>query len=187
LVSSDGTVQKYAGGDHRLLASWPLRDVRSAFPLAGDALLVVFANGNVVRLTGTDTNGTIIVSGLHNLTGFALASDAVAYALDAAAGRASRIDLRTGQATLIARDLRNPRGLAVTAQHELLTIEMDARQLVRLDISTGSRQTIATDLPVGGADNPTMAAGIAVGANGTIYLSSDVDNSLWKLTPKRSQ
>lgn len=43
---------------------------------------------------------------------------------------------------------------------------------------------MAWDLPVGGADNPIMAAGIAVGDDGTLYVSSDVENSLWKFTPK---
>ena len=108
----------------------------------------------------------------------------VAYVADAGAGRVSRIDLSSGQSTVVAANLRNPRGLAVTSGNDLLTIEMDARRLVRIAAGSGTHATIATDLPVGGEKNPTMTAGIAVGRGDVIYISSDVENSLWRLTPK---
>ncbi len=186
VVNYDGTVQKFDRPGHRLVASWSLRGVLGAVAV-GNELLVALADGNLMRLSGSDINGRIIVSGLKNLTGFTLGDDEVAYAVDAGTGEISRIDLRTNEMTVVARDLRHPRGLAAVSRNDLLTIEMDARQLVRIDASSGERRVIATDLPVGGANNPTMAAGIAVGANGTIYVSSDVENSLWRLTPKRSQ
>lgn len=182
LVNSDGTVQKYDRRAYTLVASWSLRGVHSAHPMGND-VLVVLGDGSVMRLSASDTRGKVITSGLANLTGFALGEGHDAYALDAGAGQISRIDLRTGESTVVARNLRNPRGLAVAAG-SLFTIEMDARRLVGIDSVTGTHTTIASDLPVGGANNPTMAAGIAVGMGNVIYISSDIENSLWRLTPK---
>ena len=183
LVNSDGTVQKYDARTNALVASWSLRGVRGTHAFEND-VLVVLADGSVKRLTGSDTTGKLVARGLTNLAGFALGTGTAAFAVDAGAGRISRIDLVTGEAAVIATNLRNPRGLALTSGNDLLTIEMDARRLVHIDIASGTHTTVATDLPVGGANNPTMAAGIAVGRGDVIYLSSDVENSLWRLTPK---
>ncbi len=183
LVSSDGTVQKYDRRKNAFTASWTLQGVLSAHAI-GDDVLVVLADGTARRLSGNDTTGKVVASGLGNITGFALGMGNVAYVADAGAGRVSRIDLSSGQSTVVAANLRNPRGLAVTSGNDLLTIEMDARRLVRIAAGSGTHATIATDLPVGGENNPTMTAGIAVGRSDVIYISSDVENSLWRLTPK---
>jgi glucose/arabinose dehydrogenase len=38
---------------------------------------------------------------------------------------------------------------------------------------------------VGLENVPITTAGVAAGANGAIYVTSDVENSIWKLVPKR--
>jgi len=39
-------------------------------------------------------------------------------------------------------------------------------------------------LPVGLKNVPITLAGVAVGAGGTLYVTSDVENSIWRLRKK---
>jgi glucose/arabinose dehydrogenase len=43
---------------------------------------------------------------------------------------------------------------------------------------------VASGLPIGLANVPITLSGVAVGAGGTIYVTSDVENSIWRLQKK---
>jgi glucose/arabinose dehydrogenase len=43
---------------------------------------------------------------------------------------------------------------------------------------------IARGLPIGLPNVPITLSGVAVGAGGTIYVTSDVENSIWRLRKK---
>ena len=43
---------------------------------------------------------------------------------------------------------------------------------------------IAGNLPIGLPGNPNIPTGVGVGASGTIYFSSDVENTIYKITKK---
>jgi glucose/arabinose dehydrogenase len=45
-------------------------------------------------------------------------------------------------------------------------------------------QVIARGLPVGLTNVPITLAGVAVGGDGTLYVTSDVENSIWRLKKK---
>jgi glucose/arabinose dehydrogenase len=55
---------------------------------------------------------------------------------------------------------------------------------VRVDPRSGAVEVIARGLPVGLRDVPITLAGVAVGAGGTLYVTSDVENSIWRLQKK---
>jgi hypothetical protein len=42
-------------------------------------------------------------------------------------------------------------------------------------------QVLARGLPVGLTNVPITLAGVAVGGTGTLYVISDVENSIWRL------
>jgi hypothetical protein len=55
---------------------------------------------------------------------------------------------------------------------------------VRIEPGISAVELIARDLPIGLANVPITLAGVAAGAGGTIYVTSDVENSIWRLTKK---
>jgi DNA-binding beta-propeller fold protein YncE len=91
--------------------------------------------------------------------------------------------------------LQRPQGLLVLGR-QVYVIDAGARELVSVDLDSGTRATIAADLPVGappgvvpkplrgmppfsGPQGPF--AGIAAGADGTLYLSADAEGSVLAL------
>ena len=66
----------------------------------------------------------------------------------------------------------------------MLVVEAGKRRLVRVDPGSGAVEVIARDLPIGLTNVPITLAGVAVGAGGTIYVTSDVENSIWRLRKK---
>jgi glucose/arabinose dehydrogenase len=100
-----------------------------------------------------------------------------------AAGRVSRIDVNSGARSVIAQGLDRPQGIAVDGSG-VLVVEVGKGRLVRLD-SGGAVQVVARDLPVGLPNVPITLSGVAVGAGGTLYVTSDVENSIWRLKPKK--
>lgn len=188
LVNSEGLVQQYRQDSNEPVSSAHLRGARFAHELPDGDLLVLYADGRLARLKPGDESGRTIVSDLRAAGGFALSRTQKnkAYALDTASGEVSELDLVSGRQRVIAKGLRNPQALAVAADDSLYAIEPDSRRLVSIALPSGIAQVVAWDLPVGGVDNPTASPGLAVGDDDVIYLSSDVENSLWKFTPKRT-
>ena len=62
------------------------------------------------------------------------------------------------------------------------------RRVVAIDPATGTKTVIASNLDIGLASYPggppaLVPTGVAVGRTGTVYVSSDIRNALYKLTP----
>jgi glucose/arabinose dehydrogenase len=73
--------------------------------------------------------------------------------------------------------------VAVRADGALLVLEMGARRVVSVDPATGATTVVAADLPLGLVTQPVpLAGGIAVGPSGAIYVSSDVENAIYRIT-----
>ena len=99
------------------------------------------------------------------------------------AGQVSWVDVNSGARRVIARGLDRPQGIA-TDGSAVFVVEAGNRQLVRVDPQSGAVEVIARGLPVGLRDVPITLAGVAVGAGGTLYVTSDVENSIWRLKKK---
>ena len=89
----------------------------------------------------------------------------------------------------VAKNLSFPEGLAVDNDGNLLVIETGARRLSRIDIKTGKVTTLAENLKLGLETIPGMMPtymfnGVAVGPSGTIYVTGDVDNVLYRIEPE---
>jgi sugar lactone lactonase YvrE len=81
--------------------------------------------------------------------------------------------------------LAAPEGLAVGADGKLLVVETGKRRLLRVDPSTGSFSVVAGDLAVGltpatGSPPTFPFSGVAVGPSGSIYVSGDAGNLIYK-------
>jgi outer membrane protein assembly factor BamB len=66
----------------------------------------------------------------------------------------------------------------------VLVVETGKGRLIRVNPSSGAVEVLARNLPVGLPNVPITLAGVAVGAGGTIYVTSDVENSIWRLRKK---
>lgn len=86
----------------------------------------------------------------------------------------------------IAFELPNPEGVALDHQGGLLVVEEGAGRLSRIDLASGEVHVIVEGLALGTPGSPVFPpswffSGVAVGADGTIYVTSDVDNAIYRI------
>ncbi|MEY4577370.1 MAG: hypothetical protein RL701_2073, partial [Pseudomonadota bacterium] len=106
--------------------------------------------------------------------------DSAVYVTEAA-GKLTRIDLTTGEKTSVAEGLAMPQGLAETPWGTFVVAETGAKRLTEIDPKNGAKNVIAENLPIGLPSRPGMppaylATGVAVAADGTLYLTCDMNN-----------
>ncbi|HSP81996.1 MAG TPA: hypothetical protein VLQ93_25975 [Myxococcaceae bacterium] len=104
------------------------------------------------------------------------------------AGRVSRVRLSDGARRTVARGLRAPEGIARHPDGGLIVAEVGRKRLVRIEPATGCSTVLASGLRIGlpeseGLPPGYLPTGVAVGASGTIYLSSDVESALYRFVP----
>ncbi len=100
-----------------------------------------------------------------------------------------KIDPATGAKTVVAKDLKMPEGIALAPVGKLIVAEVGAKRVVEIDPANGTVTELAGNLPIGlvaapGLPPTNMPTGVGVGASGTIYVSSDIENAIYKLTKK---
>ena len=108
---------------------------------------------------------------------------------EAFAGLVSKVDLASGAKTVVAKDLKGPEGIALTPDGRLIVAEVGAKRVISIDPQTGAVTELAGNLPIGlagaaGTLPTNIPTGVGVGASGTIYVSSDIENAIYKLTKK---
>jgi sugar lactone lactonase YvrE len=121
----------------------------------------------------------VVAPDLSAPTGLALGADGTLYVTETGAGRVLRVAPGRTPA-VVAEGLRQPEGVALMANGSLMVMEVGAKRLMRFDPMEAT--VIAENLPVGLTNGPSLYRGIALGAS-SIYFSSDVDNTIYKLTP----
>jgi len=93
-----------------------------------------------------------------------------------------------GGAEVIADGLDSPEGLALLDNKTLLVAEVGKQRLTAIDLETGTRRTVAESLPIGQGAPPDWPkaftpTGLAIGQGGVIYISSDLDCAIYRITP----
>lgn len=200
-----------ANADHVLLSSWftgtvQVMDRKSgdslhmlhgfaapqdAVELADGSLLVTeLATGKLLKVSGPEgeTRDTVAEALVAPLGMVLDGTDAV-YVTEAGAGTLSRIDLASGEKTVVATGLALPEGLDMAPDGTLVLAEAAAQRVVAVDPKDGAVTVLAEGLPIGmqaaAGMPPTYApTGVAVGQDGTVYVSSDLENAIYKLTPQ---
>jgi sugar lactone lactonase YvrE len=129
----------------------------------------------------------VVAKDLKAPVGLALAGDGAVY-LSELAGTVSRIDLKTGTKQVIAEGLAQPEGIDVS-NGKIIVAEVGKQCVVAINPASGATEVIASNLPIGlpgvaGMPPMYIPTGIAAGSNGVIYVSSDLENAIYMLTPQ---
>jgi sugar lactone lactonase YvrE len=190
LSNNEGPVQRYDRRTLKLLDAWPeLKHAQTVIELPdGTLVLAETTTGKLQSFapSGSSTaQPTQILAGLRAPLGLAVAGAGEVYVGEMMGGQLLRVNVGSGASSVVAKGLDRPQGIAVAADGSILVLEVGRKQLTRVDAKTGTTTVIARDLPVGLENVPITTAGVAAGANGAIYVTSDVENSIWKLVPKR--
>lgn len=197
-----------AKGDEVLLSSWFTGTVQVVDRKSGKTIEMLHgfkAPYDAIRLgdgkllvAELGTKSLIEVSGEHGKerkalatelngpVGLVLGSDGAVYVTEAFSGQVSKIDPATGAKAVVAKDLKMPEGIALQPSGKLVVAEVGAKRVVEIDPANGAVAELAGNLPIGlsaapGLPPTNMPTGVGVGANGTIYVSSDVENAIYTL------
>jgi glucose/arabinose dehydrogenase len=134
----------------------------------------------------------VLASGLQDPVGVAFDPNGTPLVSESGAGRVVRL---AGSAATVVDGLQRPQGILV-ADGTLYIVDAGAKEVVAVDLNTGDRHTVASGLPIGpppgvepkplkgmppfsGPQGPF--AGIAIGPDGTLYVSADGDGSVLAL------
>lgn len=155
----------------------------------GSVIYAEIATGSITRASGPKfAEKSVLASGLNGPVQLVVGQDGALYVTEAA-GRLLRIPLdASAPLRAIADGLALPEGLAQTPWGSFIVAESAARRLVEIDPATGTRRTVAENLPIGlapgpGLPPPYVVTGVAVGRDGTVYVSADKNNSIYRIRP----
>ncbi|HEV3501118.1 MAG TPA: hypothetical protein VGZ92_12415 [Bradyrhizobium sp.] len=157
----------------------------------GDGSLLVNELGSksLIRVSGEHgKDRTVLAGGLEGLVGLVGGAKGDVYVTEAFAGQVSKVE-SNGEKTVVAKDLKMPEGIALAPDGELIVAEVGAKRLVQIDPASGNVSEIAGNLPIGLVGAPgglptNIPTGVGVGASGTIYFSSDIENAIYKVAKK---
>jgi glucose/arabinose dehydrogenase len=157
---------------------------------------VVFADagsGRVLSAAGGAVE--VLASDLKEPMGVAFDADGACLVSESLGGRVVRVS--GGRAETVIDGLERPQGILVQGG-KLYIVDARAKTLIEYDLASGARRTIASGLPVGAPAGVTPKflraipplsgpmgpfAGIAAGADGTLYLSADAEGSILSVRP----
>ncbi|WPG38099.1 hypothetical protein [Variovorax sp. EBFNA2] len=155
----------------------------------GSVIYAELATGSITRASGPKfAEKSVLASGLNGPVQLVVGQDGALYVTEAA-GKLLRIPLdASAPLRTVADGLALPEGLAQTPWGSFIVAESAARRLVEIDPATGTRRTVADTLPIGlaagpGLPPPYVVTGVAVGRDGTVYVSADKNNSIYRIRP----
>jgi streptogramin lyase len=141
-------------------------------------------------VTGTEEpERAIVAEGLAGPVSLATADAESVFVCEHGAGALARVELATGKRTEVASELRGPEGIAVGPDGRVYVAEVGRRRVVAIDPEGGERAVIAGDLPIGlpappGEPPVFVITGVAVDAAGVVYVSSDLEDAIYRLVPE---
>jgi len=178
--SSNGTLQKYQRNDGKLLKEWKGLRATGAVELPGGDVLVA-QGGSLIRINSKDEKQTI-AEGVGRAQSLALSKGGV-YFVDGASGQIQHVAFAGAKRTVTA-EIKVPQGLAVDSRGQLVTVDFTKQRLVRIDPTSGAITEIATQLPIGarGLERAEWPVSLTIGQAGDIYVTSDIENSIYKIS-----
>jgi sugar lactone lactonase YvrE len=157
---------------------------------ANDGTLYVaeLGSGNLVKVSPDGKTRTTVVKELRGPVALAQGPGNLIYVTEIAGGAVTQIDVATGARKVVADNLAGPEGLDVGPDGKIYVAEVGQKRVVAIDPATGTKTVIASNLDIGLAPYPggppaLVPTGVAVAKSGTIYVSSDIRNAMYKLTP----
>ena len=155
----------------------------------GSILVNELGSKSLVRVSGEHgKDRNVVIGGLEGPVGLVAASKDTVYLTEAFAGQVSLVE-SNGEKSIVATGLKMPEGIALAPDGNLIVAEVGARRIVEIDPRNGTVTEIAGNLPIGLVGAPgglptNIPTGVGVGATGTIYFSSDIENAIYKITRK---
>jgi sugar lactone lactonase YvrE len=155
----------------------------------GSILVNELGSKSLLRVSGEHgKDRNVVIGGLEGPVGMVAGSKDTVYVTEAFAGQVSKIE-SNGEKSVVAKDLKMPEGIALAPDGMLVVAEVGAKRIVQIDPVKGTVTEIAANLPIGLAGAPgglptNIPTGVGVGASGTIYFSSNIENAIYKITKK---
>ncbi|MBV1932160.1 MAG: SMP-30/gluconolactonase/LRE family protein [Porticoccaceae bacterium] len=186
-------VEIYDRNSHEILATY------HNFKQPVDAVII---NEDEVLVAEPGSGSLLVVSGDHgeerktlleNMPGLAAlrpgSDDDTVYISDVINGQLLEVDVDDGDITVIAEGLDKPEGFDVAPDGSIVLAEVGKQRVVRINVKTGELSEIARNLAIGLAPAESTPAvyiqtGVAVSDAGNIYISSDLNTALYKITPQ---
>lgn len=186
-------VEIYDRNTHQSLATYHnLKQPVDALVVNEDQVLVAeYGTASLVILSGDHGEDRELVAG--GMAGIAAlrpgSDDDTVYATDLINGRLLEIDIDDGDMDILAEGLDKPEGFDVAADGSIVLAEVGKQRVVRINPKTGEITEIARNLAIGlaPAENTPpgyIQTGVGVGKNGDIYVSSDLNTALYKISPQ---
>jgi hypothetical protein len=196
-------------GEHVVVTSWFTRGVEildrnshqslavhhgfqqpvDALELADGTLLVAEHGTGSILEVSADGDREVLVDELPGIATLRQGSDEdTFYASDVLNGQLLEID-DDGDIEIIAEGLDRPEGFDVAADGSIVLAEVGKQRIVRIDPDSGAISEIARNLAIGlapaqGTPPGYIQTGVAVSAAGNIYVTSDLNTAVYKITPQ---
>ncbi|HEY6981297.1 hypothetical protein [Reyranella sp.] len=192
LLSSwfSGTVQKVDRKTGKLAASLGdfAQPVDAVEGNDGTLYVAELGSGNLVKVSPDGKTRTNLAKDLRAPVAMAQGPNNVVYVTEIAAGAVTQVDVASGARKVVTDGLSAPEGIDVGPDNRLYVAEVGQKRIVAIDPATGAKTVIASNLDIGlptypGGPPALVPTGVAVARSGTIYVSSDLRNALYKLTP----
>ncbi len=154
----------------------------------GSIYVAELASGNLVKVSPDGKARSVAAKELRGPVAMAQGPGNLIYITESAGGAVLQIDVATGARRVVADGLAGPEGIDVGPDGRLFVAEVGQKRVVAIDPSSGAKTVIASNLDIGLAPFPggppaLVPTGVAVARSGNIYVSSDLRNALYKLTP----
>ncbi|MDP3162780.1 MAG: hypothetical protein Q8N31_22445 [Reyranella sp.] len=154
----------------------------------GSIHVAELASGNLVKVSPDGKARSVVAKELRGPVAMAQGPGNLIYITESAGGSVLQIDIATGARKVVADGLAGPEGIDVGPDGRLFVAEVGQKRVVAIDPSSGAKTVIASNLDIGLAPFPggppaLVPTGVAVARSGNVYVSSDIRNALYKLTP----
>lgn len=160
--------------------------------LPDESILVAEAGTNsIVRVRDKEgKQRDVVAKDLAHPVYMAPAGQDAIYVTEFLAGRITKIDLKTGEKKVVTAALKNPKGIAVKPDGTILVVNVGTKELLQINPANGAKKTLLKNLPVGltvpqGFLPAFTLSGVAIAESGNIYVTSDIENVIYKLSPKK--
>jgi len=129
-----------------------------------------------------------IIADMGGLNGFEFGPDDKLYGPLWFKGQVVRVDVGSGDKTIVAQGFVMPEGMDMAPDGRLIVAEVGKARIVSVDPADGSIAVLADGLPIGapaaaGTPPTSLPTGIAVSRDGSIFVTSDIENAILKLIP----
>jgi sugar lactone lactonase YvrE len=132
---------------------------------------------------------TTIAKDLNGPVGVAVQADAF-YISECRGGTISRVDRHNGGRRALIGELDRPEGIALGPDGQLFVAEVGRQRLLAVDTQSGDFEVVADQLDIGFAvgspgSAPLFPTGVATGKRGTVYVSGNLSNVVYRFDPRQ--